>query len=85
MRVVLYSTADPCPLCVEAWILLDDLAERLGFAFEEVHVESDPELFRRHRLRVPVLERDGLEVAHGRLDARAVEAALAGGMVEGGA
>jgi hypothetical protein len=85
MRVVLYTTSDRCSLCVGAKVLLGDLSERLGFTFEEVHVEGDPDLFRLHRDRVPVLERDGREVAFGRLDARAVESALSGGMVEGGA
>jgi glutaredoxin len=85
MRVVLYTTTDRCSLCVGAKVLLGDLSARHGFAFEEVHVETDPGLFRRHRDRVPVLERDGREVAFGRLDARVVEAALSGGMVEGGA
>lgn len=85
MRVVLYTTSDRCSLCIGAKVLLDDLSERHGFAFEEVEVESDPELFRLHRDRVPVLVRDGREIAFGRLDARVVEAALSGGMVEGGA
>lgn len=85
MQVVLYTTADPCPLCVDAWIRLDDLRERLGFGLETVDVESDADLFRRHRERVPVVEVDGREVSFGRIDPASLEAALVGGRVEGGA
>ncbi|MCC5795545.1 MAG: glutaredoxin family protein [Chromatiales bacterium] len=37
-----------------------------------VDVDGDPELVRRHGLRVPVLELAGEELCHGRLDPRAV-------------
>ena len=85
MQVVLYTTADPCPLCVDAWLQLDDLRERLGFRLETVDVESDPAHFRLYRGRVPVVVVDGREVAFGRLDPVALEAVLVGGRVEGGA
>ena len=85
MQVVLYTTASPCPLCVEAWLRLDDLRERLGFDLETVDVESDPALLRRHRDRVPVVFVDGREVAFGRLDPAALHRALAGGGVKGSA
>lgn len=81
MRVVLYTTTDPCPLCVDGWLVIDDLAGRLGFVFENIDVESDPALVRRLRDRVPVVEVDGREVAFGRLDPRALETALMGGGV----
>ncbi len=85
MQVVLYTTADPCPLCVDAYLCLDDLRDRLGFAFEAIDVESDPTLFRLHRDRVPVVLLDGQEIAFGRLDPVRLEAVLAHGRVEGGA
>lgn len=85
MQVVLLTTADPCPLCVDAWLLLDDLRERLGFGLETIDVESDPALMRLHRDRVPVVLLDGREVGFGRLDPGALERALLGGTVEGGA
>jgi glutaredoxin len=85
MRVVLYTTADDCPLCTNGWIVVEAVCGRRGLAFETVEVESDPALRRRLRDRVPVLEIDGREAAFGRLDARTVDDALSRGMVPGDA
>lgn len=63
-----------CHLCQEAERIL---AGR-GVAFETVDVDADPELARLYDFRVPVLLRDGRLLAEGRLDALAVERALAG-------
>lgn len=85
MRVVLYTTLDPCPLCVDGWLAVDALAARVGFVFEEVAVETDPDLASRLRARVPVLEIDGREVGCGRFDPVVLEGALRRARVAGSA
>jgi glutaredoxin len=56
-RLVLYGR-DGCHLCDDARAVL----ERLGHPFEEVDIESDPELHRRYLERIPVIELDGTEL-----------------------
>ena len=76
MDVVLYTVAHPCPLCDEALAHLEAIAVRVPFRLRTVVVDSDPRLVFRHALRVPVLEIDGLEAMHGRIDRDALERAL---------
>jgi len=50
----------------------------MGVAFQAFDVDADPALAARYGLRVPVLaDREGREICHARLDARAVRARLA--------
>lgn len=43
-----------CHLCDDARAQLGPLAAQLGFAIEEVDIESDDELFKRYLERIPV-------------------------------
>ena len=76
-RVTFY-TKPGCHLCDEARqeILKADCEE--FYTFEEVNIESDPELLRRYGLEIPVIKIDGITVFKYRLTAaqfsRAVKA-----------
>jgi hypothetical protein len=50
----------------------------MGVAFQALDVDADPALAERYGRRVPVLmDRDGREICHARLDVRALRARLA--------
>jgi hypothetical protein len=53
------------------------LAAGEGFELDEVDIESDDDLFRRHLERIPVIELDGEFVSDLGLDADALRARLA--------
>ena len=55
--LVLYSR-EGCHLCDDARAVL----ERIGHPFEEVDIETDPELHRRYLERIPVVALDGVEL-----------------------
>jgi glutaredoxin len=57
-RVTLYTAAG-CHLCERALATVAAVRAELGFDFEEVDITGNPELERRHRERLPVLEIDG--------------------------
>jgi glutaredoxin len=57
-NVVLYH-APGCHLCERARATLDELRDELGFDLREVDISGDPELERRYRELLPVVEIDG--------------------------
>jgi glutaredoxin len=80
VEVVVYGAPD-CSLCDRAKDVLRPAAGRLGFRLREVDISGDPELERRYRHDLPVVEVDGerafrYHVAPTRLE-RAVSAAQA--------
>jgi glutaredoxin len=56
--VVLYK-AHGCHLCERAETQLRALRDELGFVLDEVTIDGDPELERRYRELIPVVEIDG--------------------------
>jgi glutaredoxin len=66
--VVLYSRPG-CHLCDVARETILSQRERLGFAFEEVDIESDEELELEYGIRIPVVEVDGEEAFEVTVDA----------------
>ena len=76
MQVVLYTTSHACPLCDEARFHLDREREQTPFDLRVVTVDGDPRLAVRHALRVPVIEIDGVEAMHGKIEPDALRAAL---------
>jgi glutaredoxin len=58
LRVIMY-TRRGCPLCEDAWALLEGERGRYGFALEAVDVDPDPELVERYGLEVPVVVVNG--------------------------
>jgi glutaredoxin len=76
MIVTLYSKPG-CHLCEDVRALLDELAPERGFEVHEIDIQSDPALFARYRYEIPVVLRDGVEVARGRIDEARLISALA--------
>jgi glutaredoxin len=66
-----------CHLCEDMRAALEPIAARHGVAIEWIDIDQDPALEARYDELVPVLVLDGIELCHYRLDAQAVEAALA--------
>jgi len=57
--VVLYGK-DGCHLCDEAKEMLETLQKHGNFRVREVDITSDPALFRRYEVRIPVIIIDNL-------------------------
>jgi glutaredoxin len=74
-RVVLYGKPG-CHLCDDARDLLDSLSARCAFTVDEVDITSDPALFRRYDIRIPVIVIDGVEEFDAPLQRDAVRRAL---------
>jgi glutaredoxin len=73
--ITLYSKPG-CHLCEEARALLDELGQDLGFAIEEIDITTDAALFARYRYEIPVVMKDGVELARGRVSERELVDAL---------
>ena len=65
-----------CHLCETARVLLERLQEELPFELEEVDITGDPELERRHREFLPVVEVGGERISVYRVDEAALRARL---------
>ncbi len=81
-RVTLYGRAG-CHLCDDARALLERLAPRLGFAIDEVDIDTRPDLLALYDVAVPVIVAGDTEIARAPLDASAVERALIGALGAG--
>lgn len=53
-------TRPGCHLCVAARASVDRVTSALGLGWEDVDVDTDPELARRHAEEIPVLLVDGV-------------------------
>ena len=62
MHVRLYVGRD-CHLCEIARAELERLRGELGFEVEEVDITGDPDLERRYRTLLPVVEADGEQIS----------------------
>lgn len=70
MPVLTLLYRDDCGLCEEMLSALEELGRQMPLpALQQVAVDSDPELARRHGLEIPVLLLDGTVVCRTRLDA----------------
>lgn len=74
-RVVLY-TRPGCHLCDVARAVVEAVTGELGEGCEEVDIRASEELLAEHGMRVPVVEVDGRELAHFRVDPEALRRAL---------
>ena len=66
--LTLYSKPG-CHLCEELRALLDELQPDLSLSIEEIDITGDEALFARYRYEIPVLVREGVEIARGRIGA----------------
>jgi glutaredoxin len=69
VTLTLYSKPG-CHLCEDARATLEELRREHAFALDEIDITTDAELFARYRFDIPVLFRDGREVARGRITDR---------------
>lgn len=69
MTLTLYSKPG-CHLCEELRATIDELQPEFGFTIDEVDITSDANLFARYRYEIPVLVKDGREIARGRISDR---------------
>lgn len=75
MSLVFYSKPD-CHLCDQGLDIVLRLARRHGLDVRKVNIEADPDLFQRHRYRIPVVTLGSVELGWGRLSERALEESL---------
>ena len=71
MNIRLYVGRD-CHLCEIARTELERLRGELGFELEEVDITGDPDLERRHRALLPVVEADGERISVYRIEEQAL-------------
>jgi glutaredoxin len=69
VTLTLYSKPG-CHLCDDLRTTLEELAAEYPFALDEIDITTDAALFARYRFDIPVLVRDGREVARGRVTDR---------------
>ena len=67
-HVIVYSRPG-CHLCDEAKHAIDSSGIPGRFTFEQVNIESDPELLRRYKYDIPVVTIDGVEAFRHRVNA----------------
>lgn len=70
-EVILYTRAG-CGLCEEAKEAVAAARLEVAFAYREVDIDSDPELYARHRYDIPVIEVDGRKAFKHRVGAQAL-------------
>lgn len=68
-RLTLYSKPG-CHLCEKLRALLDEIQSDFDFELEEIDITRDAALFARYRYDIPVLLREGHEIARGKIDER---------------
>ena len=76
-RVTLYAKPG-CHLCDDAREVIARVCADLGASYEEVDINSDPELQRRYGEQIPVTLVDGGQHDFWRVDERRLRAALGG-------
>ena len=76
-RVTLYSRAN-CHLCDDARVVIAAVCAELGTSYDEIDIDSDPELQRRFGEEIPVTLVDGRQHDFWRVSAARLRAALDG-------
>ena len=75
--LTLYSKPG-CHLCEDVREILDGLQPECGYSIAEIDITTDATLFARYRHDIPVVVKDGVELARGRIDEAALVALLRG-------
>ena len=76
-RITLYSRPG-CHLCDDARLVIEKVCADLATSYDEIDIDSDPELLRRFGEEVPVTFVDGRQHDFWRVDETRLRAALAG-------
>jgi len=59
-----------CHLCEDVRAVLDELQPARDYFIDEIDITADAALFARYRFDIPVLLKNGVEVARGRIGER---------------
>ena len=65
-----------CHLCEDVRAVLDELQPARDYVIDEVDITTDADLFARYRYESPVLLKNGVEIARGRIDERSLVALI---------
>ncbi len=76
MKDVVLYTKEGCSLCRTAKAVILAVRREVEFAFREVDIDSDPELFEEHKHDIPVIEIDGKRAFKYRVDPDALRQRL---------
>ena len=76
-RITLYSRPG-CHLCDDARVVIEKVCAELATAYDEIDIDSDPELLRRFGEEIPVTFVDGRQHDFWRVDETRLRAALTG-------
>lgn len=76
-RVTLFSRPG-CHLCDDARTIIERVCAETGNGFEEIDIDSSPELCDRYGEEIPVTLVDGRQIAFWRVDEARLRAALSG-------
>ena len=76
-RLITLIGKPDCHLCEDARAVVARLAEELGFSWEELSIDDDPELHRKYWEQIPVTLIDGKQHDFWRVDETRLRAALA--------
>jgi len=74
-RVTLYSRPG-CHLCDDARLVIEKVCAELATSYDEIDIDSDPELLRRFGEEIPVTFVDGRQHDFWRVDETRLRAAL---------
>jgi glutaredoxin len=77
-RLITLIGKPDCHLCEDARAVVARLAEELGFSWEELSINDDPELHRKYWEQIPVTLIDGKQHDFWRVDEARLRAALSG-------
>ncbi|MBU0904936.1 MAG: glutaredoxin family protein [Firmicutes bacterium] len=67
MQIQFYTRPN-CPLCDEAKLMLQLVAEDVDFEIEEINIEQNDQIHEEYLIRIPVIEQDGQVIQEGRID-----------------
>jgi hypothetical protein len=77
-RLITLVGKPDCHLCEDARAVIVRLAAELGFSWEELSINDDPELYRKYWEQIPVTLIDGRQHDFWRVDEARLRAALGG-------
>lgn len=60
-----FYTKENCPLCDEAYKILEELNKDIPLQVKEIDIYSDDRLLEKYQLKIPVVEVEGGELGYG--------------------
>ncbi|WP_377887760.1 glutaredoxin family protein [Alkalihalobacillus sp. R86527] len=75
-KTVMLYTKETCPLCDEAYSILEDLQTEVDFTIESVDIYQNDALLEKFMVMIPVVEVDGEIVDYGRISRKNIRKRL---------